>query len=222
MHEYAAAGRPREAPEREARVLDDLAAAKRKVDVFAGGLKHAAAQLWSDELHVRAQGPAAREETSRKGARRVRGRFKEERPTSLRPMRRAERRKAHAVCQGGSASVGTRSYDRSPERHIRILREPGKAGSIITGRAPVGRRRRSRPCRCCRNRAPPTRATGAADRAPAPEIDERRAVDDVSAEAGDAAAAEEAAALQRALDESKARADEARLRRRPSGEARAR
>ena len=51
-------------------------------------------------------------------------------------------------------------------------------------------------------------ATGAADRAPAPEIDERRAVDDVSAEAGDAAAAEEAAALQRALDESKARADE--------------
>ena len=52
------------------------------------------------------------------------------------------------------------------------------------------------------------RATGAADRAPAPEIDERRAVDDVSAEAGDAAAAEEAAALQRALDESKARADE--------------
>ena len=52
------------------------------------------------------------------------------------------------------------------------------------------------------------RATSAADRAPAPEIDERRVVDDVSAEAGDAAAAEEAAALQRALDESKACADE--------------
>ena len=42
---------------------------------------------------------------------------------SLRPMRRAERRKAHAVCE--VYGVGTRSYDRSPERHIRILREPG-------------------------------------------------------------------------------------------------
>ena len=42
---------------------------------------------------------------------------------SLRPMRRAERRKTHAVCE--VYGVGTRSYDRSPERHIRILREPG-------------------------------------------------------------------------------------------------
>ena len=38
-------------------------------------------------------------------------------------MRRAERRKTHAVCE--VYGVGTRSYDRSPERHIRILREPG-------------------------------------------------------------------------------------------------
>ena len=109
-------------PEREGRVLDDLAAAKRKVDVFAGGLKHAAAQLWSDELLTWA----------RKDPRRVKRLEKElgafvadSRRTahSLRPMRRAERRKAHAVCE--VYGVGTRSYDRSPERHIRILREPG-------------------------------------------------------------------------------------------------
>ena len=109
-------------PEREARVLDDLAAAKRKVDVFAGGLKHAAAQLWSDELLTWA----------RKDPRRVKRLEKElgafvadARKTahSLRPMRRAERRKTHAVCE--VYGVGTRSYDRSPERHIRILREPG-------------------------------------------------------------------------------------------------
>ena len=85
-------------------------------------LKHAAAQLWSDELLTWA----------RKDPRRVKRLEKElgafvadSRRTahSLRPMRRAERRKAHAVCE--VYGVGTRSYDRSPERHIRILREPG-------------------------------------------------------------------------------------------------
>ena len=85
-------------------------------------LKHAAAQLWSDELLTWA----------RKDPRRVKRLEKElgafvadSRRTahSLRPMRRAERRKTHAVCE--VYGVGTRSYDRSPERHIRILREPG-------------------------------------------------------------------------------------------------
>ena len=85
-------------------------------------LKHAAAQLWSDELLTWA----------RKDPRRVKRLEKElgafvadARKTahSLRPMRRAERRKTHAVCE--VYGVGTRSYDRSPERHIRILREPG-------------------------------------------------------------------------------------------------
>ena len=84
-------------------------------------LRHAAAQLWSDDLLAWA----------RKDPRRVKrlegelGAFvADESKTafSFRPMRRAERRKSHAVCE--RYGVGTRSYDRSPQRHIRVLREP--------------------------------------------------------------------------------------------------
>ena len=87
-------------------------------------LKHAAAQLWSDELLTWA----------RKDPRRVKRLEKElgafvadSRRTahSLRPMRRAERRKTHAVCE--VYGVGTRSYDRSPERTSGDRR---RAGSI--------------------------------------------------------------------------------------------
>ena len=165
MHEWRSR-RPREA-EREGRVLDDLAAAKRKVDVFAGGT-HAAAQLWSDELLTWApQGDlAAREEISALGA--FVADSNQDGPS---PPADAARRAPHRRCTPSARST---AWARGPTTgrgaaHPHPARA-GRAGSIIPTSEAAALPAVSV--------LPEPGASGPRDgalptRAPAPEIDER-------------------------------------------------
>ena len=245
-------------PEREARVLDDLAAAKRKVDVFAGGHRDRCSLVLERRsrkaVHEYIDGDPRFAKIGHRSLGKVEPKrlvlTKEERSTTefpglLRLLKKdgagdgdASLREqfcaAVAFCEMGSVGEEKRFvfegqhrgrvhdfFDCVEYEHVAHQTVEGKEILFKIKWAPTAAVdpmldvARAHPEGLAKEMLDVEaavksveRATGAADRAPAPEIDERRAVDDVSAEAGDAAAAEEAAALQRALDESKACADE--------------
>ena len=245
-------------PEREGRVLDDLAAAKRKVDAFAAGHRDRCSLVLERRsrkaLHEYIDGDPRFAKIGHRSLGKVEPKrlvlTKEERSTTefpglLRLLKKdgagdgdASLREqfcaAVAFCEMGSVGEEKRFvfegqhrgrvhefFDCVEYEHVAHQTVEGKEILFKIKWAPTAAVdpmldvARAHPEGLAKEMLDVEaavksveRATGAADRAPAPEIDERRAVDDVSAEAGDAAAAEEAAALQRALDESKARADE--------------
>ena len=245
-------------PERGARVLDDLAAAKRKVDVFAGGHRDRCSLVLPradrKDLHEYIDGDPRFAKIGHRSLGKVEPKrlvlTKEERSTTefpglLRLLKKdgagdgdASLREqfcaAVAFCEMGSVGEEKRFvfegqhrgrvhefFDCVEYEHVAHQTVEGKEILFKIKWAPTAAVdpmldvARAHPEGLAKEMLDVEaavksveRATSAADRAPAPEIDERRVVDDVSAEAGDAAAAEEAAALQRALDESKACADE--------------